>query len=162
MGRIKKDYHELDELIARWNMSESDLRYVVENGKLPLSVRIYARAMELGTYEQEDWGQMPVAYQEVIFDGIADLERYDIYRLFLEGEVNPTDFSLPNGDYAKLRYDRDARTIKRADLLVRDDARIQFEQEVLGTLGHPEQVPPDFRRFFLGVNAGIKLGQAPV
>ena len=152
MGRIKKDYHELDELIARWNMSESDLRYVVENGKLPLSVRIYARSMELGTYEQEDWGQMPVAYQEVIFDGVADLERYDIYRLFLEGEVNPTDFSLPNGDYAKLRYDRDARTIKRADLLVRDDARIQFEQEVLGTLGHPEQVPPDFRRFFLGDN----------
>ena len=64
--------------------------------------------------------------------------------------MNPPDFSLPNGDYAKLRYDRDARTIKRADLLVRDDARIQFEQEVLGTLGHPEQVPPDFRRFFLG------------
>ena len=113
MGRIKKDYHELDELIARWNLSESDLRYVVENGKLPLSVRIYAQPMELGSYEAEDWGQMPVPYHQGTFDGVADLLRYDIYRLFLEGEVKASEFSLPNGDYASLLNPAEARSIKR-------------------------------------------------
>lgn len=54
MGRIKKDYHELDELIARWNLSEADLRYVVENDRLTLSVRIYGACMIFGTYEVED------------------------------------------------------------------------------------------------------------
>ncbi|WP_374589117.1 hypothetical protein [Novosphingobium sp.] len=147
MGRIKKDYHELDELIARWNLSEADLRYAVENGKLPLSVRIYAQPMELGAYEQEEWGQMPVPYHQGVFDGVVDLRRYDIYRLFLEGEVRPCDFSLPDGDYASLMHDSDARAIRRANLVVREDARIEFEREVLGTLGQAETGKPDFRRF---------------
>lgn len=147
MGRIKKDYHELEELIARWNLSESDLRYVVENGKLPLSIRIYAQPMELGTYEQEDWGQMPVPYHQGTFDGVADLQRYDIYRVFLEGEVKASDFSLPNGDYARLMNDCDARLIRRANLLVREEVRLEFERDVLGTLSKAEPEKPDFRRF---------------
>ena len=147
MGRIKKDYHELDELIARWNLSASDLRYVVENGKLPLSVRIYAQPMELGSYEAEDWGQMPVPYHQGTFDGVADLLRYDIYRLFLEGEVKASEFSLPNGEYASLLNPAEARSIKRANLVVREDVRLEFEQAVLGTLSQAEPEKPDFRRF---------------
>jgi hypothetical protein len=147
MGRIKKYYHELDELIARWNLAESDLRYVVENGLLVLSVRIYGANMELGSYEAEDWGCMPVPYEQTHYDGIVDLRRYDIYRLFQEGEVAPHDFSLPNGDYANLMNPLDVRPIRRGNLVVREDARTEFEQKVLGTLSPAEPKKPDFRRF---------------
>ena len=122
MGRIKKDYHELEELTSRWKLSESDLRYAVENGLLTLSVRIYGANMELGSYEDEDWGRMPVPYERTHFDGVVDIRRYDIYRLFQEGEVAPNDFSLPNGDYANLLNPHDVRPIRRASLVVREGA----------------------------------------
>ena len=147
MGRIKKDYHELEELTARWKLSESDLRYAVENGLLTLSVRIYGANMELGSYEDEDWGRMPVPYEHTYFDGVVDIRRYDIYRLFQEGEVAPNDFSLPNGDYANLLNPHDVRPIRRANLVVREEERARFEHDVLESFSVAEPSPPDFRRF---------------
>ena len=74
---------------------------------------------------------------------MADLLRYDIYRLFLEGEVKASEFSLPNGDYASLLNPAEARSIKRANLVVREDVRLEFEQAVLGTLSQAEPEKPD-------------------
>ena len=151
MGRIKKDYHELDELIARWNLSEADLRYVGENDRLKLSVRIYGACMIFGTYEvEDDWGAVPVPYKECWFDGIVDLTRSAVYQLFEVGEVRAADFFLPNGDFARFSNPDEYRAICRKNLVVREDERIKFEREELSELGHGEPSPRDFRRFFLG------------
>lgn len=132
MSRVSKNYFTLDELVGIWKLIEPDLRYVVENGLLTLSVRIVGKRMEIGGYEEMlEGGRFYIPYERRQMDGLVDLCRQDTFTLFRDGSVSPRGFCLPGDEVAELVRDEDVICLHRSDLLVRRDERDQFEKNVL-------------------------------
>jgi hypothetical protein len=148
MSRIIKKYYTLDEMIAAWKLPEPDLRYAVENGLLTLSARIVGMHMQVGGYEVTPEGErfaIPHRYRQM--DGLVDLCRRDTYALFRDGAVSPRRFCLPGDEYAELTRDEDVVCLKRPDLLVRQNERLEFENNVLDTSDVCRRKSIDFRYF---------------
>ena len=71
---IPREYFTLNEVLADWWISESELGYVVEMGQLTLSVRIY------GSFTAA-YGRARSAQPIPDFEGVVDLERRDAMRV---------------------------------------------------------------------------------
>jgi len=148
MNRIVKKYYTLDEMTAAWKLPEPDLRYAVENGLLTLSARIVGLRMEVGGYELTPEGKrFSIPHGRRQMDGLVDLCRKDTYALFRDGVVSPRRFCLPRDEYAELTRDEDAICLKRRDLLVRQDQRLQFETNELGISSFGLDYNIDFKYF---------------
>lgn len=148
MGRIRKAYYTLDELVETWRFPESDLRYVVENDLLGLSCRLVGSWMEIGEYEATQEGQwFSVPHEHLRYDGLVDLHKRDAITLLREGRIEVAHFAIrPNG-YALLLRDEDCVIINRPDALVRSEERHRFEAEVMPSLMAPVQPPISFEYF---------------
>jgi hypothetical protein len=148
MSRIIKKYFTLDEMMAAWKLPEPDLRYAVENGLLTLSARIVGMRMNVGGYEVTPEGErFAIPYGCRQMDGLVDLCRRDTYALFRDGVVSPRRFCLPGNEYAELMRDEDGVRLKRRDLLVRRDERLEFENSVLDTSDLCQEKLIDFGYF---------------
>lgn len=54
---IPKEYFTLEEVLRRWKIPETDLRYLAETDQLRLSVVVFNRHLELGCHEEIDKGR---------------------------------------------------------------------------------------------------------
>ncbi|MBL4557500.1 MAG: hypothetical protein JKP98_11720 [Rhodobacteraceae bacterium] len=155
MGRIRKAYYTLDELVEIWRFPDADLRYVVENDLLGLSVRLVGPWMEVGEYDSVDEGVwVAVPLEQRRYDGLVDLHKRDAIALLRDGRVEAARFAIPPNGYAALLRDEASVVIRRADMLIRSEERHRFEAEVLPSLVAPAEAPIAFESF---VYRGRKL-----
>jgi hypothetical protein len=164
MGRIRKAYYTLDELVEIWRFPDADLRYVVENDLLGLSVRLVGPWMEVGEYDSVDEGVwVAVPLEQRRYDGLVDLHKRDAIALLRDGRVEAARFAIPPNGYAALLRDEASVVIRRADMLIRSEERHRFEAEVLPSLVAPAEAPIAFESFvYRGRNYRFTATQARV
>lgn len=158
--RLQRDAFELAELAERWRISGADIRYLVANNQLQLSVRVVAQPVMLSDEEFTDEGQsfwLPA--EEKIFSGLGDLALRDAFRLVRDGEGHVTDLFLPEARLMTLRGG-DGISFSHVDLLVRRERAEALEREVINA---PEDQKNafDFRLFvFDGQEFAFTVPQA--
>ena len=116
---IPREYFTLNEVLADWGISESELGYVVEMGQLTLSVRIY------GPFTVT-YGRARAAQPISDFEGVVDLERRDAMRVLRKQACPVTAFVQKGGMISKSGGGEDW-VVYRDTLLVRADERAHFE-----------------------------------
>jgi len=124
MGGIEKEYYSLEEIEGHWRMQRRDLIYLAENGLLKVSVRLYSVRIERGNYEEVhdgEWCRIPE--EQVLFQGLQELQARDVYRLFHEGQVTVDQFDAPGEQYIHVLDPEDGIFIKRDELVVSREER---------------------------------------
>ena len=116
---IPREYFTLQEVLADWGISESELGYVVETGQLTLSIRIY------GPFIVADRKDRPGRCNPD-FEGVVDLERRDAMRVLRKQACPVASFVLKGGTVTTSEGGTDW-VAHRDALLVRADERAQFE-----------------------------------
>lgn len=88
MAGIEKEYFSLEEIESQWGIPHRDLVYLAENGLLKVSVRLYGIQVENGSIEETEDGEwFSIPEERVWFEGLQDLRKHDVYRLFHEGQL---------------------------------------------------------------------------
>ena len=144
--RLERDSFELSELAERWGLSRAEIRYLVANDRMRLSVCIVAQpALISGEELTADGEPFWVPVEETIFTGLADLALRDAFRLVRDGEGHVAHLFLPEEQMLTLRSD-EGICFSHADLLVRRECAEALEREVLGVPFAPPEAL-DFRLF---------------
>lgn len=133
---IPREYFTLQEVLADWGISESELGYVVETGQLTLSVRIY------GPFIVADRKDRPGRCNSD-FEGVVDLERREAMRVLRKQACPVTSFVLKGGTVTTSTGGADW-VVYRDALLVRAEEREQFEMTAMAA-GAPHA--NDYDRF---------------
>ena len=133
---IPREYFTLNEVLADWGISESELGYVVEMGQLTLSVRIY------GPFTVA-YGRARSAQPIPVFEGVVDLDRRDAMRVLRKQACPVTAFVQKGGMISTSECCEDW-VVYRDNLLVRADERAHFEATSMST-GAPHA--NDYDRF---------------
>lgn len=133
---IPREYFTLQEVLADWGISESELGYVVEMGQLTLSVRIYGAFVLAGRKDRP-------SQHNADFEGVVDLGRRDAMRVLRKQACPVTSFVLNGGSVTTPEGGADW-VVYRDSLLVRASERVQFEDTIM-TVGAPHA--NDYDRF---------------
>lgn len=120
---IPREYFTLQEVLADWGISESELSYVVETGQLTLSVRIY------GSFVVADRKDRPGRCNPD-FEGVVDLERRDAMRV-LRKQACPVISFVQKGGVLTTSEGGTDWVVYREALLVRAEARELFEVTIM-------------------------------
>jgi hypothetical protein len=126
----QKAYYALDEIQTRLGLTRHDLGYLVENGLLKASVRVWDVLIEEGCYERDadgQWFRLPTDHRRV--SGLLDLRAKDAYRLFRDQVAVIDAFDAADGEYVVVLRPEDGIEIRLADLVVRREERDRFERE---------------------------------
>jgi hypothetical protein len=144
--RLERDSFELSELADLWGISGADIRYLVANNKMRLSVRILAQPALVSEQELTAEGEpFWVPVEETVFTGLADLPLRDAFRLVRDGAGQVRQLFLPGKKMVTLGGG-DGVGVSPVDLLVRREHAEALEREVLGVSKGREEVF-DFRLF---------------
>ena len=120
---IPRDYFTLQEVLADWGISESELGYVVEMGQLTLSVRVYGSFMVADRKERS--GRC-----DPDFEGVVDLERRDAMRVLRKQTCSVQSFGQ-NGGVVTTSNGSIDWVVYRDALLVRATEREHFEATIM-------------------------------
>ncbi|MDP2357726.1 MAG: hypothetical protein Q8M31_16905 [Beijerinckiaceae bacterium] len=128
---VEKDYFTLDEVIEGWRIPHRDLVYLAENGLLRLSARVFGVCLERGGVEQTPEGEpFTVPYERARFSGLVDLSERDVHQVFRAGETQVRAFHVDDG-YCHVVEPSDPVSLRREDLLVRQEERTKVERHIL-------------------------------
>jgi hypothetical protein len=121
----ERAYYGLDEIQARLKLTRRELLYLVENGLLKASVRVWDAVIEEGEYDRAADGQM--------FRLPTDQRRFsgppqDAYRLLRDQTAVINAFDAPEGEYLVVLRPEDGIEVRLDDLVVRRDERDRFER----------------------------------
>ncbi len=133
MSKLRKPFYHLDEVIARWEMSERDMTAFVLSDELTLSTTVAGLRIEHGVIEDVDgriWHRIPEGIQFVI--GTVELERDDAWRILREGAWAITSLKAPHGRYRTIEDANCDNThlVQREDLVICRAEIERFEQEL--------------------------------
>lgn len=144
--RLERDSFELSELADRWGISAADIRFLVAQGRLGLSVRIVAQpAIQYDIEISQDGDPCRIPVQKGLFNGLVDLALSDAFRLVRDGEARVADMFLSNDRGVTLR-NGEGLLLRTDDLLVRRDRAEALEREVFG-VSEERGEAFDFRMF---------------
>jgi hypothetical protein len=158
--RLERDAFELSELAERWGITAADVRYLVAEGRMRLSVRIVAQPVLISEEELTAEGEpFWIPAEESMFTGLADLALRDAFRLVRDGAARVTHLHLPGHRMVTLRGG-DGIEFTQIDLLVRSAHAEALQGEVIGApLERGEAF--DFRLFvFDGEEFAFTIPQA--
>jgi hypothetical protein len=158
--RLERDSFELSELAERWGISGADIRYLVANARMRLSVRILAQPALVSGQELTAEGEpVWVPVEEKVYTGLADLPLRDAFRLVRHGEGQVRNFFLPGDIMVTLRDDAGI-SVSDVDLLVRRRHAEALERELIGVSAERKE-SFDFRLFvFDGQEFAFTVPQA--
>ena len=145
--RIERDCFELAEIAEEWGLTDADIRYLVGNGTLTLSVRLVAQPAILSIAEEVDEGRWEwIPLEQRAFHGVADLMLRDGFGLVRDGQRTITDVLL--GDQQRLRLrNSEGLHLERKDALVRRAHWKEIQADVLGKDVRGDGEAFDFRQF---------------
>ena len=145
--RIERDCFELGEVADEWGISDAEIRYLVANGTLNLSVRLVAQRARLSSMEETQEGEpMWVPFEERVFNGLADLSLRDAFLLVRDGQAVVRDVFLPDSIRISLRGG-DGLLLSHADTLVRRDHFELIMRNLLSKSDSSAKGVFDFRQF---------------
>jgi len=137
MGLILRDYYTLTEALTDWNITESELQYIVETGQLNLSVRIYGAFAKCN-------GKKAVVQHDPDFEGVVDLRRRDALKV-LRGNACPVPtFISEDGSTVSTPSGGNDWVVPRDTLVVRASECDRFK-EVIVRANTPHM--DDYERF---------------
>ena len=130
MGLPEKAYFGLEEIEERWGLPRRDLVYLVENGILKVSVRVWNLPVERGYYEDgPDGGPLPIMLNQRLVSGLLDLDPGDAYRLLRDRRLAIRRFAAPEGEYACVMKPEAAIDVRCEDMVVSREERDRIERE---------------------------------
>jgi hypothetical protein len=145
--RIERDCFELAEVVEGWGITDAEIRYLVANGTLKLSVRLVAQHARLSSMEETQEGEpFWVPFEERVFNGLADLSLRDAFLLVRDGQAVVRDVFLPDSIRLSLRGD-DGLLLFHADTLVRREHFDLIERNILNQNDSLVKDAFDFRQF---------------
>ncbi len=125
-----KAYFGLDEIQMRFGLSRRDLTYLVENGMLKVSVRVWDVLIEDGTYERDADGRLlRLPYDQHCVSGLLDLHARDVHRLLRDQAVFINAFDTVDGEYRVLMRPQGGIEVRLDDLVIRREERDRFARE---------------------------------
>jgi hypothetical protein len=137
MGLIPREYYTLTEALVDWEITESELQYIVETGQLNLSVRIY------GAFSKRNVKRGAVQHNPD-FEEVVDLRRRDAMKVLRKNTCPvPTFISADGGTVSSPEGGNDW-TVYRDTLVVRASERSRF-QEIINRARIPHI--DDYERF---------------
>jgi hypothetical protein len=140
--RLQRDAFELSELAERWGISAADIRFLVANDRMRLSVRLVAQPVQI--CEQEGEGEW-VPVREAVVTGLADLALKDAFKLVRDGAAQVGQVYQSETRLLTLRGG-DGIAFTLADLVVRCPHAEDLERELIGVpVGRKDAF--DFRLF---------------
>jgi len=137
MGLIPREYYTLTEALGDWNITESELQYLVETGQLNLSVRIY------GAFSKRNVKRGAVQHNPD-FEEVVDLRRRDAMKVLRKNTCPVQAFNSADGGAVSTPEGGKDWIVYRDTLLVRAFERDRF-QEVVIDAGAPHT--NDYERF---------------
>lgn len=157
---LERDAFELSELAEQWEMTGADIRCLVANDRMHLSVRILAQPVILSEQQLSAVGEpFWVPVEETVFTGLADLALPDAFRLVRDGECEVSCMFLPDGRMVSLLQAGGGRNT-HGDLLLRRDHAERLEHELFGSASLTKDAF-DFRMFvYDGQEFAFTLPQA--
>ena len=157
---LERDAFELSELAEQWGVTGADIRCLVANARMHLSVRILAQPVVLSEQERSAEGEpFWVPVEETVFTGLADLALPDAFRLVRDGECEVSCMFLPDGRMVSLLQAGGVRNT-HGDLLLRREHAERLEQELFGSASRKKEAF-DFRMFIYdGQEFAFTLPQA--
>jgi len=124
MAGIEKDYFSLEEIESQWGIPHRDLVYLAENGLLKVSVRLYGIQVENGSIEETEDGEwFSIPEERIWFEGLQDLRKHDVYRLFHEGQLKIDSFDGPYQGYTSVMHPDGGVLVKKDELVIRREER---------------------------------------
>ena len=118
MGKLRKPFYHLDELLTRWDMTEWDVTAFVLSDELTLSATIAGLRILFGRIDSDnlhDYFRIPEGSRFVI--GTVELAREDAWRVLRDGSWTITSVKAPPDCFA----DIDDDSIDNKHLIHRDD-----------------------------------------
>jgi hypothetical protein len=125
----ERAYYGLDEIQARLKLTRRELLYLVENGLLKASARVWDAVIDEGEYDRAADGQtfrLPTDQRR--FSGLLDLRPQDAYRLLRHQTAVVNAFDAPEGQYLVLLHPEDGIEVHVDDLVVHRDERDRFDR----------------------------------
>ena len=145
--RIERDCFELAEVVEEWGITDAEIRYLVANGTLKLSVRLVAQRARLSSLEETQEGEpFWVPFEERLFNGLADLSLRDAFLLVRDGQAVVRDAFLPDCIRISLRGG-EGLLLSHADTLVRREHFELVERSFLKQSDSGAKDVFDFRQF---------------
>lgn len=131
MRLIEKDYFTLIEVMEHWKLPRHDLVYLVENGHLKLSIRLFGVWLESGYFEDAgNGGAFTIPYDQSYFEGLLDLSDRDAHLVFKDGAAEVSAFRAAAGAYCNIIEPSKPIVVRVEDLLVRREERQRAEDEL--------------------------------
>jgi hypothetical protein len=130
--RLERDSFELAELAERWGITAADIRYLVAEHRMRLSVRIVAQPVLISEEELSAEGEpFWIPAEETVYTGLADLALRDAFRLVRDGAACVSHLYLPEDRMVTLRSG-DGIDFTQIDLLVRRKHAEALQRELIG------------------------------
>lgn len=144
--RIDRDCFELAEVAEQWGLSDADIRYLVANALLTLSVHLIGQPAEIARVEEmADGERVWVPCDERLVHCVADLSLREGFLLLRDGHATVRQFFGPDDTRLTVRGGEGLHLV-RQDALVRRDVWTDVEENILrcGASGADRF---DFRQF---------------
>src|SRR4051794_36487282 len=106
MGKLRKPFYHLDELLTRWDMTEWDVTAFVLSDELTLSATIAGLRILFGRIDSDnlhDYFRIPEGSRFVI--GTVELAREDAWRVLRDGSWTITSVKAPPDCFADIDDD---------------------------------------------------------
>ena len=130
MALSAKAYFALAEIQTRLGLTRHDLAYLVENGLLKVSVRVWDVLIEEGCYEQDaDGAPFRLPTERRPYSGLLDLRAQDASRLFRDQGAVIDAFAAAEGEYRVVLRPEGGVPVRLDDLVIRREERDRFERE---------------------------------
>ncbi len=156
MALSAKAYFATTEVQTRFGLTRHDLAYLVENGLLKASVRVWDVLIEEGCYEQDaDGAPFRLPIERRPFSGLLDLRAKDASRLFRDQGAAIDAFAAAEGEYLVVLRPEDGVEVRLDDLVIRREERDRFERAQrpappAPANGQPFKVLGDYREVIAG------------
>jgi hypothetical protein len=128
MGIPERNYHRLHSILERWELSQEDIYYAIENGFLKVSVWMPLRVVERGVMHD---GKLIYQQSHEHKEGFLGVRQEDFYRLTSTGRAKLRIFRSikVEGNIIRMAYEppQPALMVCIHDLVVLEKDRIAFE-----------------------------------
>lgn len=146
----RKPFYSLDEVFARWSMSERDLAAFVLADEVTLSAEVIGLRVCYGIFEicDDDHMRIPLGYRRIT--GTVDLLRNDALEVLRREGASVRAFRVPDLEFLEVADDDDGgyHFVTREGLVIRREEIDRFEAAqgvTIGEDGTPQRGAP--RRF---------------
>ncbi len=131
----RKPFYRLDEICARWQMSEADIASYVVTGELTIGVVLGGLPLEYGAYEQRPSGgcvRVPLGVRH--YTGLIDLLPSDAWHIIEEGQRKVSRFRAEPDHYLELAGERgsDAFFLARRTYLALNHTEVVRFEDING------------------------------